>query len=586
MKMKTMSNFFILVKSNLLLLIGVYSCISSCSAKIVGIQNQGYNGNSVSVNLKHQLHEVDQIFQEWDQSNTPGASIAIVLEGKVIYEKGFGMANLEHDIPNTPRTIFNIASVSKQFTAFSIAYLAQQSILNLDDKLEKFFPDLPGSEHITLRHLIHHTSGLRDFYDLMLISGWHLEDLFSEKQIMTVISDQSSLNFDPGQDYSYSNSGYILLAKILEMVTDQKFSDWTKENLFDPLDMSDSQFNGDYGKIMKTCASSYKKDGRVYKKEIHNSNITGAGGLFTSVSDLTKWMVNLDSIHTDTAVMKLFHQQGTLNDGSTIEYAFGNEITTYKGLPLVVHGGGIAGYRTYLCRFPSERLGIVVLSNLATFNPREKAMKIAEIFLSDTLQLSTKNHGKSDNTPQKDDSINQTLLQQYPGQYLIADNYVLNIWLDSLTLKGRIRGKQQTHTFKPITTDKFQVPTLEAIVEFGRTEGEVNHLNLTYKGQLYHAKQLGSFNSKMVDLANFKGRYENNELKVIYDVSIIDGQLYAHRNRGSSIAFDLAGPNYFTGYIIPQVPVELDFATESSSDVEGFSLSTKRARNIWFTKVQ
>ena len=324
-----------------------------------------------------------------DSARTPGAAIAVQQDGKLIYSKGFGFADLEHDIKITPTTIFHIASVSKQFTAFSIALLADQGKLSINDDIRKYLPELHDfGQVITINDLIHHTSGLRDQWSLLMMAGWRLDDVITQKQIMRVISRQRELNFKPGEESLYCNTGFTLLAEIVSRVTGESFPDWTRKNIFEPLEMKNTLFYDDHEKIVNNRAYSYYSDNRGYKKSVLNYANVGATSLFTTVEDLSKWAVNFEKMKVgNPKVMNMMNQRFKLNKGDTISYAFGQETEKYKGLKAYSHGGGDAGYRTYLLRFPDQHFSVSVFSNLASFNPGAICYSLADLYLAKGMVL-------------------------------------------------------------------------------------------------------------------------------------------------------------------------------------------------------
>ena len=328
---------------------------------------------------------VDALFVPWDKPDTPGAAVAVVRDGALIYQRGYGTANLEYDLPITSSTVFLVASVSKQFTAFAIAMLAEQGTLSLDDDVRKYVPELHDfGPTITLRHLVHHTSGLRDEFGLLAMAGYHMDDVITKETILGLAYRQRALNFEPGEEYLYSNTGYTLMAEIVERVTGQSFRDWTTENIFEPLGMTHSHFRDDYKSIIKNRAQGYYTDGDGYKKQTVNYASVGASGLYTTAEDLARWALNFnDGRVGGTAVLDLVHQRGRLNKGDTLSYAFGQSIGQHKGHRRVSHSGSHRGFRTYLARFPDDDLAVVVLSNLEAFNPAEMALKVADLYLTD-----------------------------------------------------------------------------------------------------------------------------------------------------------------------------------------------------------
>jgi CubicO group peptidase (beta-lactamase class C family) len=334
---------------------------------------------------------IEQVVAAMIEEDGPGASIAVARDGKIIYSKGFGHAELEHDAHNTPQTIFHIASISKQFTAFSIAMLADQGKLSVDDDIRKYLPEIHDfGTPITIRQLIYHTSGLRDQWNLLVMAGWRMDDVITKNQIMRVISRQRELNFKPGDQHNYCNTGYTLLAEIVSRVSGKPFPEWAKENIFVPLGMNNTLFYDDHERIVPNRAYSYYNDVNGYKKSVLSYANVGATSLFTTVEDLSKWAMNFENTKVGNAnVMAMMEQRAILNKGDTISYAFGQEIEKYKGLKTVSHGGADAGYRTFLLRFPDQKFSVSVFSNLASFNTYQLGYTIADAYLADLLKADT-----------------------------------------------------------------------------------------------------------------------------------------------------------------------------------------------------
>lgn len=332
--------------------------------------------------------KVDQLFAEWDTPNAPGAALAITRDSEIIYKRGYGMANLEYDIPITTTTIFDIASVSKQFAAFAITTLSHEGKLSLDDDIRVHLPDLPDfGNTITIRHLLHHTSGLRDWVQSLVIAGVGMEDVISFKHILKMARYQKVLNFEPGAAYLYSNTGYNLLAEIVETVTGDSFREWTDTHIFKPLAMANTHFHDDHQMILKNRAYSYQvveNDG--FKHAVNNTTALGSSSLYSTVEDLAKWILNFDDTQIgEQTVIEQMRQQGVLNNGEQIDYAFGLNISEYRGLKTVGHSGSWRGFRSHLIHFPDQKFGVVILCNLDTFNPLGLAEKVADIYLTDVL---------------------------------------------------------------------------------------------------------------------------------------------------------------------------------------------------------
>jgi CubicO group peptidase (beta-lactamase class C family) len=304
------------------------------------------------------LHEqVDKVFAKWDSTASPGCAVSVIKDGHIIYKRGYGMADLDHDVPITTETVFHVASISKQFTAASILLLAKEGKLSLDDDVRKYITELPDfGTRITLRHLIHHTSGLRDQWELLGLAGWRYSlDLITDDDVLELMSHQKELNFKPGERHVYCNTGYTLLAQVVKRVSGQSLREFTTARIFQPLGMQNTHFRDDHAEIVKHIAYGYV-DGRAgdgYRLSVTNFDTVGATSLLTTVEDLARWDENFYHPRVgDAELVKQQLQRGRLNNGKELDYAFGLQHGKYRGLPTVDHDGADAGYRADLLRFP------------------------------------------------------------------------------------------------------------------------------------------------------------------------------------------------------------------------------------------
>ena len=392
---------------------------------------------------------------------TPGVSIAVQKDGNIIYSKGFGYADLEYDIKNTPATVFHIASVSKQFTSFAIAMLADQGKLKLTDDIRKYLPELQDfGSVITINHLIHHTSGLRDQWSLLMMAGWRLDDVITQKQIMRVISRQKDLNFKPGEEMLYCNTGFTLMAEIVSRVTGESFADWSKKNIFDPLEMKSTLFYDDHEKIVKNRAYSYYETPTGYKKSVLSYANAGATSLFTTVEDLSLWALNFEKVKVGNQhVMDMMNERFVLNNGDTTDYAFGQVIEKYKGLNSYSHGGGDAGYRTYLLRFPDQHFSVSVFSNLASFDPGGLSYALADLYLAkDMVEKAEKpaEHNRNQ-SPEAEVPFDPSAvkLDEFTGKFYSAEletTYTLVVVNDTLKAQHQRHDDLKLH---PVKADVF-----------------------------------------------------------------------------------------------------------------------------------
>ncbi len=345
--------------------------------------------------------KVDKLFTEWNKPNSPGCAIAVIQYGQVIYSRGYGMANLKHNIPVSTTSVFNIASISKQFTAISIALLARQSRLSLDDEIQTYFPEIRYYERpITIRHLIHHTSGLRDYIGLMNLSGLSKKKHCSIEEIISLISLQQELNFQPGTEHLYSNTGYFLLGEIVKRVSGKSLRAFADDHIFAPLGMKNTYFRDDFREIVQHLAIGYSpKNSKSFQIQMSLLDVVSAGGIHTSVEDLCLWDANFyhniiggygqDFIEEITT-------PGKIDNGEVLDYAFGLILGSQSGLRMISHSGSWAGYRSEAIRFPEQRFSVICLSNLDSINPSRLARQISEIYLAEEFTRSKEklSHGE------------------------------------------------------------------------------------------------------------------------------------------------------------------------------------------------
>ncbi len=331
--------------------------------------------------------QIDAVFADLNRGDAPGCAVGVVHEGVLRFANGYGMANLERREPITPSTVFYLASVSKQFVAASAALLAVQGRLSLDDDVRRYVPELPDyGARITIRHLLHHTSGLRDYLELMGMAGMSLDEAWTPDTILALVARQAGLNFPPGARYLYSNTGYFLIPIIVQRVTGHPLRAWTATHLFGPLGMEHSHFHDDWRHAVARRALAYRPaDGGGYEVDfLPRFDQVGSGGLLSTVEDLARWDGHFDSGTVGgPALRQLQLTRGVLADGDTLDYALGLELGEYQGLRTVEHGGSMMGFRTYSLRFPDERLTVICLCNRADANPSARARQVADVYLQD-----------------------------------------------------------------------------------------------------------------------------------------------------------------------------------------------------------
>jgi CubicO group peptidase (beta-lactamase class C family) len=330
---------------------------------------------------------VDAIMAAWTKPGSPGCAVGVVKDGGLVLAKGYGQADLEHDVPIGPGSVFDIASTSKQFTAAVIVLLAQEGKLALDDDVRRFVPELPLYEApITLRHLLNHTSGLRDYTDLMALAGWQAEDFTTAEQALAMIVRQKELNFRPGAQYLYSNSGFFLLSVIAARAGGKPFPQLARERIFEPLGMTSTHFHSDHRLPVKDRAVGYAPRDGGWGIAMSDWEQTGDGSVLTTVEDLARWVRNFEDPKVGGAsLVDELQRKGKLGSGEEIDYAEGLRHATYRGVATVGHNGSWAGYRSSVLRFPSEKTTVIVLCNAETAEAGAMAKEIADAALGNRL---------------------------------------------------------------------------------------------------------------------------------------------------------------------------------------------------------
>ncbi|MEM9849601.1 MAG: serine hydrolase domain-containing protein [Bacteroidota bacterium] len=526
--------------------------------------------------------QIDALFSSYQRTDFPGASIAVMQNGELLFSKGYGAANLEYNIPITPTTIFHVASVSKQFTVFAILLLAEEGKLSLEDDIRMHIPEVPDFGHrITLRHLASHTSGMRDQWNLLSMAGWRMDDVITKAHILTLVSRQKELNFLPGEAYYYCNTGFTLLAEVVARKSGMSFAEFTKKYIFEPIGMKNTLFYDDHEKIVKNRAYSYYQENGKLKKSVLSFANAGATSLFTTAEDLCLWADQLNGTPKvgSKAIVTQMNTPAKLNDGSTFGGALGQFVETYKGLLHIQHGGSDAGYRSYLGRFPEQQLSVAVASNYAWFNPNQMALQVADIFLKDEIVTTDETTNTvTDITAQP----SAKKLKAYEANYWNEEErYGRRIYLKNDTLRYS-RGNSES-PLVPIGGNKFQMlgVDVELIVEFTDDNKMVVVIDdgtpivsKKYEPKQYMAKEL----------TVFTGTFYSEELATSYELLVENNQLIMrHLRQGdtpiNSIKKDtFISRNWYLGNI--------DFVRDEKDAITGLRVTNGRVRNLWFEKVE
>mgnify|MGYP001466688212 CR=1 FL=1 len=438
---------------------------------------------------------IDSLFSKYNDE-TAGVSVAVVKNGEVVLKKGYGMANLEYDIPNSPQTIFHVASVSKQFTSFAIFLLEKEGKIKFDDDVRKYIPELPiYDKPITISHLCAHTSGLKDQWALLTLAGWRMDDVITTEQILKLIYKQKSLNFTPGTQYKYSNTGFTLLAEVVKRVSGKSFSAFTDEFIFKPLQMNNTLFYDDHQKIVKNRAYSYGSENGIYEKRNINYATVGPTSLLTTAEDLAKWVLNFEKpIVGDTDLISRFNQISYLEnkepailavvDGETIYHLKGQFKRNYKGLEVYNHTGSDAGFKTYLGRFQDNRLSIILLSNDESFLSYKAGMDIAEFYLFDKFKQREVPKAEAPKMVAETKPIEVVNLKEYEG---VFQNEALSSAFTLKTVNGQLvmtHDRLSDVILTQIENDKFNgAITFSCEFTFTRNKkGKIGSLSITNFG--------------------------------------------------------------------------------------------------------
>lgn len=517
--------------------------------------------------------QVDAIFAPWDGTTTPGCAVGISKDGVLDYARGYGMSNLEYDVAITPESIFHVASISKQFAAFSIALLAQEGKLTLEDDVRKYLPELPDyGKKITIAHLIHHTSGLRDQWSLLDLAGWRDDDLITEEDVLWVAAKQRALNFDPGAEYLYSNTGYTLLAVIVKRVSGRSLRQFADERIFQPLGMTDTHFHDDHTEIVRRRTSAYRpREGGGWRISIPVFDTYGATSLFTTVGDLLKWEENF--IHARVggrALVDSVQKAATLNNGASTGYGGGLAVGQYRGLRTVAHSGSDAGYRADVIAFPDQRLAVVALCNGATIAPGALTRKVADAYLGDRLTAVT---------PPPTVKMPETELAALAGVYWSpTSDAVMRLEVKD----GALRRTGAPTSLVPIGNGAFRLGESTAEWRFpapaaGAAAGTPRELHIMGDPMPPTVfTRVTAAVPAVSALAPFAGAYWSEDVDMTYTVRVADGKLAVRWPRQSDVTLEAVGGDRFVAGGLGTVT----FTRTASGQVDGLTISNGRVRRL------
>lgn len=482
--------------------------------------------------------KVDAIFARYNRTGSPGCTVAASRGDKTILHSAYGMADLEHGLALRPDSVLEAGSVSKQFTAAALLLLAQQGKFSLDEPVSKYIPELPDSARtVTIRQLIHHTSGLRDWGSVAAIGGWpRTTRAYTHAHVLEIVSRQRALNYAPGAAYSYTNTGYNLAAILISRVSGKPFAQYSREAIFAPLGMRSTEWRDDFRKIVPGRAIAYSPADSSYRMDMPFEYVHGNGGLLTTVGDLLRWNRNFDNpVVGGRDLVEAQHRTGRLTSGQEISYAAGLQVLQWKGIREVSHSGATAGYRAWLGRFPAHDLSIAVLCNLASANAPGLGHQVAEVYLAGALPA---------RASETSATLDAAALGKLAGMYRAAnDRDVMRIVLENGQL--RIDGRTPLRALSA---------TAFAFGEAGRVNFETDASGSPRRASLNDPNGVSWFDRvekvspSPADLQAYAGSFESDEAEVVLKAAV-EGDTLVLRRRPDDVV--RLTPAYRDGFLSP-----------------------------------
>ena len=527
---------------------------------------------------------IDDIFRTFNNTS-PGCAVAIVKDQQLIFSKGYGMANLEYGAPIRPGTRFHIASVSKQYTAFCMLLLEKDGLIQLDDDIRKYLDFVPDfGKKITIRQLIYHISGLRDQWQLLAHAGWQLDDVIKQEHVIKLISRQKALNFDPGEEYSYCNTGYTLMAELVKKVTGLSLRQYADQKIFKPLGMDSTHFNDNYQELLHHRAYSYSpKSGGGFQHEVLSYSTVGPTSLMTTVGDHVKWLNNFETgkVGGMDLINKMF-ETGTLNDGRKLNYAYALVIDKYRGYKQVSHFGADAGFRTVSVTFPELKLGIVIFSNYAFANLSTYYRRVADLFMKEEKSTES-DKGSKINL----ETVDSSLLKKLQGSYYSFNGERLYLkWIDGklyLSTAAGARGSQ-IEMLKG-ERNKINLPGImqEWIFDERNLAADSVQRFLVKKENSNAVFYRQPF-QQPIATDDFTGRFYNDECESFYTISIKDGRLWLDNNKYPSVELRAIAPDQFNSNL--WWISHIRFLRDKKNRVIAFEVNAGRVQHLLYKKLK
>jgi len=531
--------------------------------------------------------QIDRIFAAYGNPDSPGCAVVVLHHGHVIHRRGYGRAHLEWDAPVTPSTVFHVASVSKQFTALAVALLAEQGKLSLDDDVRTYVPELPDyGPVITLRHLLQHTSGLRDVWQLGGFAGWRPGDLVTDRDVLDLAVRQKALDFKPGDRHVYGNTGYTLAAVVVRRVSGQSLRAFTDAHVFKPLGMKDTHFHDDHAEVVKNRASAYSLRAGRPAVAVPAFDAVGSTGLFTTADDLALWDQNFyDRRVGGKSALDRLLTPGKLNSGEPVRYGhdlgygLGLVIGRYRGLKAVGHGGADRGYRAEYLRFPEQRFAVIILGNLETLQPYFLARQVADVCLAGEFREGPARGAKRADAAAAPVAVSERELAAWAGTYWNPDTGAT--WKFSVK-DGKLRIGLRELT--ALAADRFAIGDLPIELVFTPArEGAPRKLTwVDVSSEVYEAVPELTLTAAQLD--EYVGTYRSDELNTAFTLTVRGGELVV---RGARDDYGPLRPVVVDGFSLrpPQLPMAVvRFTRNGRKELTGFTLRTERCKDIRFVK--
>lgn len=532
-----------------------------------------------SVTSQNITNDIDGLFSMWENSNGPGGVVLVNQNNKTVFEKAYGLENISYKISNTSESVFNIGSMSKQFTAMGIVLLQMEGKLSIDDDIKKYLPELNNfRKPITIRHLLHHTSGFRSSPELFGLAGWRDGDAISNEDVYRYLTKQTALNFEPGSEYMYTNSGYILLAKIIENVSKQNFKSWMKEKIFQPLQMNATFIEENSSNVVSKVATSYSEIEPSVFNYVENNDLTyGASNVYSTSKDVLKWMKNFNEVSTNwKSAFEMLKTVDVLNSGQKNNYGFGVFVDDFFGNHRIQHTGAIAGFRSVMYSYPDDNLEIIILSNFASNQLAKTADQISQLFLQSKL-LSEIHQEEI-----KPITLNDEVLKKYEGMYWSdKNNYSRKIYVENNTL-WYLRSNNKKSPLIPITTTEFQMGGVneKLLVKFDvntNTMKLISADNSIDVFEKYVDKPL-----LIEDLKEYTGTFYSSELETFYTISLKDDKLIGYHSRFGEFDIQILKQDVlsWSGMAVSK------YKRNKKRSITGLTITMSRIRDLWFEKKQ